>query len=86
MGIVDRFEKVTGTPLSSGLKILFKCSVRFHAQYGLPLEITDIDPAYTLGDMSEGSNTTTSTYIEYYRLVESAAKAIVGSSGKLLKC
>lgn len=51
MGIVDRFEKVTGTPLSSGLKILFKCSVRFHAQYGLSLEITDIDPAYTLGDM-----------------------------------
>jgi exodeoxyribonuclease VII large subunit len=51
MSIVDRFEKVTGTPLSPGLKILFKCSVRFHAQYGLSLEITDIDPAYTLGDM-----------------------------------
>lgn len=46
------FEASTGTPLKSGIKILCKASVEFHSQYGFSLNITDIDPAYTLGDMA----------------------------------
>ena len=46
------FEASTGTRLKSGIKLLCKVSVEFHPQYGLSLNITDIDPAYTLGDLA----------------------------------
>ncbi|MCK4879188.1 MAG: exodeoxyribonuclease VII large subunit [Bacteroidales bacterium] len=46
------FEASTGTPLKSGIKILCKVSVEFHPQYGLSLNITDIDPSYTVGDLA----------------------------------
>ncbi len=46
------FETSTGTRLKSGIKLLCKVSVEFHAQYGLSLNISDIDPSYTLGDLA----------------------------------
>jgi exodeoxyribonuclease VII large subunit len=46
------FEQSTGQLLRSGLKILVKAQVHFHALYGLSLNITDIDPSYTLGDLA----------------------------------
>lgn len=46
------FETATGIPLDSGLKILFRATVEFHELYGYSLNITDIDPAYTLGDLA----------------------------------
>lgn len=46
------FEASTGTSLKSGIKILCKASVEFHPLYGLSLNITDIDPSYTLGDLA----------------------------------
>ncbi len=45
------FEEVTGQQFTSGLKILVRVSVDFHSVYGYGLNICDIDPAYTLGDM-----------------------------------
>ena len=47
------FETTTGTRLKSGIKILCRASVEFHAQYGFSLNITDIDPSYTLGDLAQ---------------------------------
>ncbi len=46
------FEASTGTTLKSGIKILCKASIEFHPLYGLSLNITDIDPSYTIGDLS----------------------------------
>ncbi|TFH28001.1 MAG: exodeoxyribonuclease VII large subunit [Bacteroidia bacterium] len=46
------FETSTNTSLKSGIKLLCKVSVEFHPQYGFSLNITDIDPAYTLGDLA----------------------------------
>jgi exodeoxyribonuclease VII large subunit len=46
------FESVTGHELASGLKILIQVTVEFHALYGFNLNITDIDPSYTLGDLA----------------------------------
>lgn len=45
------FESETGQMFTSGLKVLVKVSVDFHEVYGLNLTVSDIDPAYTLGDM-----------------------------------
>lgn len=49
--ILTKFQKATSSPLSSGMKILFKAIPTFHEVYGLSLTVTDIDPTYTLGDM-----------------------------------
>ncbi len=47
------FENITGQELVPGLKVLVKASVEFHELYGLSLNITDIDPNYTLGDLAQ---------------------------------
>lgn len=49
--INDNFRKVLKEPLKDGIKILFLAKVNFHPEYGLSLNITDIDPNFTLGDL-----------------------------------
>jgi exodeoxyribonuclease VII large subunit len=46
------FESATGETLREGLKILLKATVEYHELYGLSLNITEIDPAYTVGEMA----------------------------------
>ncbi|MCQ2253295.1 MAG: exodeoxyribonuclease VII large subunit [Bacteroidales bacterium] len=46
------FETTTGVAMQSGIKILVKASVSFHEIYGLSLNITDILPEYTIGEMA----------------------------------
>ncbi len=50
--LAPHFEKITGQRLSPGMKILVQTSVTFHELYGFSLNITDIDPAYTMGDVA----------------------------------
>lgn len=45
------FEAETGQRLAPGLKILAKVLVTYHELYGFSLQITDIDPSFTLGDL-----------------------------------
>ena len=45
------FETSTGYELASGIKILVYARVEYHPVYGLSLNIQDIDPTYTLGDV-----------------------------------
>ncbi len=45
------FETTTGQSLKAGLKILIAVKVEFHELYGFSLNIRDIDPTYTLGDI-----------------------------------
>ncbi|MFA6811982.1 MAG: exodeoxyribonuclease VII large subunit [Bacteroidaceae bacterium] len=46
------FEKATGQTFTSGLKVLVQVTINFHSLYGYGLNILDIDPSYTLGDMA----------------------------------
>ncbi len=46
------FAKTTGKPLTDGLQVLILCKVSFHPVYGLSLNIIDLEPAYTLGEMA----------------------------------
>jgi exodeoxyribonuclease VII large subunit len=46
------FETVTGQRLSAGLKIMLQVSVEFHELYGLSLSVTDINPAFTIGELA----------------------------------
>ena len=49
--IATSFESATGTPLNAGLRVLVRVIVSFHEIYGLSLQIIDIDPTYTLGEV-----------------------------------
>lgn len=49
--IAGYFEAETGRSLAAGLRILARVHVGYHELYGFSLRITDIDPAFTLGDM-----------------------------------
>ncbi len=46
------FETSTGQSFTQGIKILVQVSVEFHPSYGFSLNIKDIDPVYTVGDMA----------------------------------
>lgn len=45
------FETSTRESLKAGLKVLVKVTVEFHEFYGFSLNIHDIDPSYTVGDL-----------------------------------
>lgn len=46
------FETSTGQQFTQGIKILVQVTVEYHPAYGLSLNIKDIDPTYTVGDMA----------------------------------
>lgn len=45
------FLSVAGVPLSKGLNVLLKVQANFSAVYGLSLNILDIDPSFTVGEL-----------------------------------
>lgn len=50
--LAPAFERETGQTLRAGLKVRVQVTVSFHELYGYSLVVTDIDPAYTLGDLA----------------------------------
>lgn len=50
--ISPRFEMATGERLRAGMQVLLSVNVTFHEVYGLSLNIRDIDPTYSLGEMA----------------------------------
>ena len=47
------FAQETGHALHVGMQVLLEVSVEFHAVYGLSLNLWNIDPTYTLGDLAK---------------------------------
>jgi len=50
--LASKFEKTTGETLKQGMKVLLQVNVTFHEVYGLSLNVKDIDPTYSLGEMA----------------------------------
>lgn len=48
-----RFEQETGQPLVAGLKVLVCVTIEFHSAYGFSLNVLDVDPSYTMGDLQK---------------------------------
>lgn len=46
------FETTSGQTFGEGLKVLLQAKIEYHEVYGLSLNIRDIDPVYTLGDLA----------------------------------
>lgn len=49
--IAAYFSSQTGAELAAGIRILAKVLVSYHEVYGFSLQITDIDPSYTMGEV-----------------------------------
>lgn len=50
--IRDSFQRQTGQSFQSGLKVMLLVEVTMHEAYGYSLNILDVDPTYTLGEMA----------------------------------
>jgi exodeoxyribonuclease VII large subunit len=51
--LLPYFETTAGHAFTQGIKVMVRASVEFHELYGLSLNIVDIDPAYTIGDLEQ---------------------------------
>ncbi len=49
--VTGKFLNATGQHLGNGMKVMLQVSANMSERYGLSLNITDIKPEYTLGDM-----------------------------------
>ena len=50
--LLNKFEQQAGMPFAAGIKVLLQAVVTFHPLYGLALEVVDIDPSFTLGELA----------------------------------
>ena len=50
--IRTNFQRLTGQELQTGMKILILSKITYHEVHGLSLNILEIDPNYTLGEMA----------------------------------
>ncbi len=50
---IKHFENVTGQPFDNNIKLLLQVTVEYHITYGLKLNIIDVDPAFTLGNLEQ---------------------------------
>jgi exodeoxyribonuclease VII large subunit len=49
--LASMFEAMTGNPLTAGIRVLVRVIVSYHEIYGFSLQIVDLDPRYTLGEV-----------------------------------
>lgn len=49
--MASMFAAATGSPLTAGIRVLIRVMVTYHEVYGFSLQIIDIDPRYTLGEV-----------------------------------
>lgn len=54
--IISKFSAATGSKLQANMKVLVAVTPEFHPQYGMSLQVVDIDPSFTLGDMAAKLN------------------------------
>jgi len=73
--VLPRFRAATGAPLAVGMGVLLKVSIQFHIVYGIQVEIHDIDPSYTLGEMARQRREVIDRLEREHRLVRNRALA-----------
>ncbi len=48
----EDFERQTGQRFAAGIKVLVQVEVSMHSVYGYTLDVLDLDPSYTIGEMA----------------------------------
>jgi exodeoxyribonuclease VII large subunit len=50
---IKRFENITGQAFDNNIRLLLQVTVEYHITYGLKLNIIDVDPAFTIGNLEQ---------------------------------
>ena len=50
--LAPKFLRATGEEMRRGMKVMLQVRADFHVAYGFSWIVTDVDPAYTMGDMA----------------------------------
>ena len=58
------FETTTNIKLTKGIKVLVKVIAEFHELYGFSLNIIDIEPGYTIGELARTKQETINRLIK----------------------
>ncbi len=61
---IRKFEQLTGQPFTDNIQVLLQVSVEFHATYGLKLNLINIDPSFTLGNLERQKQETLQQLLE----------------------
>jgi len=61
---VKHFENATDRSLSKGMKVMVSVKVKFHKVYGLSLDVYDIDPNFTIGELQQQKQLTLNALLE----------------------
>jgi len=56
--ILSEFEHITNQTIKSGMKVLINVTVEYHTVFGLSLNILDIDPNFSLGEIERQKQAT----------------------------
>lgn len=51
--ISRKFEETTREPMREGINIMFQAWIKYSSEYGLSLQIIDIEPLFTLGELAK---------------------------------
>lgn len=70
---IKEFERKTGQQFTSNIEVLAKVNVVFHRQYGLSLDVIDLDPAYTIGKLYESRQLTLLKLVNENSFIEKTA-------------
>lgn len=49
--IALKFFNATGREFATGLKVMVRVTATYHPVFGFSLQVTDVDPSYTMGDL-----------------------------------
>lgn len=71
---VQEFEKKTGQRFTSNIQVLVQVKVVFHQQYGLALDLVDLDAAYTVGKLYEARHLTLQRLVQENDFIERTAE------------
>lgn len=71
---IQAFEQKTGQRFTSNIQVLAKVKVVYHQQYGLALDLVDLDAAYTVGKLYEARHLTLLRLVAENDFIEKTAE------------
>jgi exodeoxyribonuclease VII large subunit len=62
---IRNFEQVTGQKFDNNINVLMQVSVEYHISFGLKLNVHDVDPAFTIGNLEKQKQATLQLLLDH---------------------
>lgn len=81
---IKEFERITGQKFSNNINVLVSVKVNYHIEYGLSLDLQDIDTNFTIGVLEQQRQTTLASLVENNpQVIEKVGDRYVTRNAKL---